>query len=252
MIKLSSLLLTSWPGPGVPKCRAGRTYNTPAAAASAALAAGSSTSAAYEYQLTQLPLAVSVAARFSEIASTDVFSNQIGLGCEVALKEGLSSDVLQVLASAEAQRVVYVGLAVAVAEKHALRERAPTGKAPSKQQSPDIQPWHNRLLEALGLAGALELLSFPLARPQDALKPHLFAFSLQCCMSAQQCLLQAKPSTDSGGQRETADASKTRPDSRLLHGLCLTVMEALLLHDEVVYNVAMGSMLQDLAATTRR
>lgn len=227
VVRLSSLMMRAWPGPGLARGWQDRTT----AAAAAADASSRSRSSAHSYQYTALPLSVSCAAQLSQVLYRETFSRRPGEQCSMALRKGLPRPVLEVLASADVQHVLLVGLVAGVytsraehagttgTNQAASLTRSAAGSrtnASTPRPAADIEHSHVQLADALGLQGALPLLAFPMGRAMGALKSHRIAMGLGVCMAARRKL------------RSSAAGCRDLP-VHLHQALYLTVTELLLL-----------------------
>lgn len=241
MVRLSSLITRAWPGPGLEH---GWQGNSSAAAAAAETSRRGPTSPAHAYEYSALPLAVSCAAQLYQVLHREAFSiDHTGEPCSMALKQGLQTPVLEVLASADVQHVLLVGLL----EAHLDSQPESPCVLQSCLTTPDqarSEPWHGsheQLADALGLRDALPLLVMPLGRGRSAVTGLGLALmraplALSLCMAARQ-----KLGSSSARCRDLP--------SNLHYALYLTVIEAMLLRPHKVAYVCVCPLLEELVVS---
>lgn len=246
VLRLSSLMLRAWPGPGLALGWQDRTT----AAAAAADASSCSRSSAHSYQYTALPLSVSCAAQLSLVLYVEVFSRCCGQQCSTVLKQGLPRPVLEVLASADTQHVLLVGLATAAYTSRAEQARTKghnqaassarsaagsrkDGSTPRPAHAAGDECWHVQLADALGLQGALPLLAFAMGRPKEILRTDCTALGLIMCMAARKKL------------RSSAAGCRDLP-SHLHQPLFLTLVELMLLDPRPLFLHTICPLLEEV------
>jgi hypothetical protein len=163
----------------------------------------------------------------------------VGEPCSMQLKQDLPTPVLEVLASADVQHVLLVGLVGAVADCQGVLNRCAI---------PDLylpEPWHEQLADMLGLADALHagFLGIPLGRAVSTVTGqwHMLglqrgALGLSLCMAA---------------RRKFGSSSARCRDlpSDLHYALYLTVIEAMLLRRTPVGYFTSFPLLEELVVS---